>query len=364
MNSSTSDIASQPATSGHGANTADPLLEQMTSILRLAGPSSTQRRERRYSDADRPRSTTGDPIARPDPVAILSTDGSRRLAAPDEQSHPKGSGISTGNSAEPPQERDAEQHTCTAAVCSVVKVFQTTELLELIFNFLEFRDVLSLRTASRHCQSVVQESKHLRLQFFREGQWRRPHAQFQLLPLSLPGVTIDRGVEIDLGQWIEVSFTPEAARRIAPEPKPTKRVRSRSIFEGLRGGLGTRAPDDPWPAKNPTPSVSRTLEYEDLLIAQPPVLSMQAYIVNPKVATNNPEGEEVDSGPPARAKLWCDSGITLGVLAETVQSLLARNHGRSNADDVKVLYKAIMSFSAPDQAPRKPRGNEKTVIYI
>lgn len=343
------------------STTGDPLSERMTSILRLSSrPSPSQQRERRFSDADRPRPTSEQFDLPLNPVPTMSKDFFRQQdgRADGTTSTLPDSALRTSIRSPPLQ-----QHNCTAAECAVIKVFHTMELIELIFSFLEYRDIHSLRNINRHCNYTVKESKQLRIQFFSSGQWRRPGAQFQLLPLSLPGVTIEAGEELHLGQWIEVSFTPEAARRISPWPNPTKRVRSRSIFEGLRGGLGNKAQNDPWPASNSTSAIDETLQYEDLLISQPPTVGMHAFVIGPRTTSTTAEDMSTESETPACAKLSSDTGITLGFLAETAHSFLARNDGPSEPEDVKVVFKAIMSFSEPDQTARKRTG-KRTVFYI
>ena len=158
--------------------------------------------------------------------------------------------------------------------------------------------------------------------------------------------------------------------RISPDPQPTKRVRSRSIFEGLRGGLGSRGSfgsDDTWPRIRPT--VNTTVQYEELFVTQPPVLGMQAFIVYLDKDENkqnfDEDGDETsDDELRACAKLSCDAGIALGFLAETAQSLLnSQKAGPSNAKDVRVVFKTIMSFCGPEQAPKK-RNRTRTVTPL
>ena len=348
----------------------DPLMEQMRSVLNLVPRMNDQsrRRERRFSDTDRP--TSAMPSVRPESIAVRSKDGSRWLPAPDEQSHRVGLGSSDIDQPVAAQLwQPLERHTCPNSVCSMRRVLDTTELLEIVLGFLETKDVLSLRRTSKHWHSVVEQSPQLRLHFFTYGQWNRPGSQFKPLPLSVAGMVIERGPEVHLGSWIKVSFTYEAARRIVPEPKPSRRIRSRSIFEGLRGGLGSRAQksDDAWPESKATQTVHSTLQYEDLLVCQPPLSSMQAFIILPNAAGDEDGGVENSeglNGPPACAKLSCDAGITLGFLAETAQSLLAsQTSGPSSVGEARVLFKAIMSFVEPDQAPRK-RNNTRGVTRI
>ena len=353
-------------------NFVDPLMEQMRSVLRLGPRASdpSRRRLRRFSDADRP---PGELPTRAEPVAIRSTDGTRWLPAPDEQS------LRIRQRKRTPTVEDREavllrllkNHSCNSAICAVTRVFETTELLELVLSFLETKDVLSLRLTNRQWDSTIHHSPQLRLHFFTFGQWARPGSQFQLLPLSLPGLSIELGRELHLGRWIDITFTPEAARRICPDPQPTRRIRSRSIFEGLRGGLGSRTQNSvgEWSASRATPTIHTTIRYEDLFVTQPPVLGVQAFIVyspNPKDEQRPPKREtkSLNGHIGACAKLSCDAGITLGFLAETAQSLLrSQEAGPSNLRDARVMFRTIMSFCAPEQVPRK-RTTGRTVTPL
>lgn len=343
-------------------NAIDPLMEQMRSTLQLGPRASdpSQNRARRFSDADRPETESSSTLH---PSAIRSMDGSRWLPAPDEQSLRYGQRRqdSTAQDETPIATSNLEAHICDSTDCAAIRVFELPELLELVLSFLETKDILELRRTNRHWDATIHKSPQLRLHFFTYGQWARPGSQFQLVPLNIPGLSIELGDELHLGRWIVVTFTPECARRISANPNPTRRVRARSIFEGLRGGLGTRrrGSDDAWPATKSTPTVNSTLQYEDLFVTQPPVLGMQAFIVYTDSDTNNQNAFESDddsqpNGPPACAKLSCDAGITLGFLAETAQSLInSQPAGPSNAGDVRVVFKTIMSFCAAETVPKK-----------
>src|ERR1700761_6612116 len=174
---------------------ADPLMEQMRSILQLGPRASdpSQSRGRRFSDADRPNPQLS--LSRPEPVAVWSRDGTRLLPAPDEQSHSSNTGFASFSTlAQRPEAfGSVEQHTCAATPCAVKTVFETTELLELVLSFLETKDILSSRLTGRKWAVIIHESPLLRLHFFTFGQWSRPGAQFQLLPLRLPGLRFELG---------------------------------------------------------------------------------------------------------------------------------------------------------------------------
>lgn len=326
------------------------MFDSVSNSLRLTSPvEAMERLPRRLSDTDRPRYEKTNLPFRLHPASLLG--GSDSVDHLVDQSLPN--------------LRDQEQHKCKAQHCAVAKVFQTTELQEFIFSFLEYRDILALRRVNRQCNSVVQGSSKLRLQFFfLRGQFRRPGESFELLPLNLPGLSVQRGDELDRGQWIEVHLTMEAARRICPRARTSSRVRARSIFEGLRGGLGSRRKDDKWPAKNTTPDPDTELEYEDLLISQPPILGVQAFVEERHRLINISAGDEPDDGFRLCAKLSCETGITLGFLAETALSIIHQDRGSSNQSDSKILFKAIMSFSDPEKEPRKERSSKTTVFYL
>ncbi|TKA82838.1 hypothetical protein B0A55_01052 [Friedmanniomyces simplex] len=247
-----------------------------------------------------------------------------------------------------------------------MKVLQTTELLEMILGMLETKDIWTHRRTSPLWNATIAASPELRLHHFYYPQFTRPASTFRLLPLSMPGLVLELGEPIRLGQWISITMTREAARRISPEAKPSRRVRSRSIFEGLRGGLGGRQGEasDSWPA--PAPKVDKpatagnsTLQCSDLYVTQPPILGMQAFIVDP--VPDNWDDDAPSKRLPAVAKLSCDAGITLDFLAETAESLLIAK--KLEEIGASVMFKAIMSFSKPEPVPRK-RGVARGVTRI
>lgn len=349
----------------------DPLMEQMRSILNL-GPrasDSSLRHGRRYSDADRPTTETF-PI-RTESTSVLSADGSRWLPAPDEQSERYSFPKTEPSVHEKPRE-PVSPHSCSSNVCALAKVFETTELLESILSYLETPNILRVRRTSRLWDATIHQSPQLRLHFFTYGQWGRHGEDYQLLPLNLPGLTITAEKLIHLGQWVSIQFTSEAARRIACNPRPHKRVRSRSIFEGLRGGLGSHAQraGGTWPDSKATPTVHSSFQYEDLFVSQPPLLGMQAYLTlhrqhqGSDETTEDNEAEGVTAAP-ACAKMSCEAGITLGFLAETAQSILASSDDTAPSDmvDATVEFKAIMSFTEAKVTSKK-RSTTRSVVRM
>ena len=352
---------STPSENGDNNTVAliDPLIEQMSSILRLSSPlvaaQANGQRARRFSDAG--SVAHDDPVTNATPVAIRSHDGSRWLPAPVEESHRYGS--PSNHDAESTATEDAEAtppvkpHSCDAAVCALMEVLATTELLECILGHFDTADIWRHRLTSPVWYAAINASPELRLHRYVYSQFTRPSSAFLLLPLSLQGLVIELGNPLDLGQWISVTFTQEAVRRISPKVNPGRRVRSRSIFEGLRGGLGSRqgGSNDNWPAPalldtKPT-NPNGTLRYSSLHITQPPTLGMQAFIIDP-VTSPDPESldDKIDFKLPAPcAKLSCDAGITLGFLAETAESLLPPG------SEKRVMFKAIVSFSKLEPVP-------------
>ena len=349
----------------------DHLSQQMNSTLRLAIGRATgrQNQPRRFSDTDRTRAAPLVPRPEPEPVAVRSRDGTRWLPAPTEQTRVLGSRVeNSSEAANAVTSADAQQpHICDAAVCAVTTLFETTELLELVLSFLSPKDILNVRLTNSHWNSTIQQSPLLRLHFFYYPEFTRAAEDFQLLPLSMPGLSIELGPRIHLGRWIHVSFTLDAARKLAPVVAHSKRLRSRSIFEGLRGGLGSvaGASTDSWPASPIEATTSNgMLQYEDLFITQPPVVGMQAFLIlpssngiqregSPDPRDNSLHDSDEDEQLSACAKLSCDAGITLGFLAETAQSLLAPRKAAHEERETKVLFKAIVSFCKSEAAPRK-----------
>lgn len=358
-----------------GSFPLDPLIEQMNSVLQLTPrmPAGTQPcRQRRFSDAEIPFAVpnmTQKGTVSTQNIDCRGADEDRWPPLPDRQSQVvrERPSIAKATNAETLSVNEIRPHLCIGIECAVIKVFETTELLELILTHLETDDVLSVRSTSRRWNLVSKESPRLRLHYFSKPQYARPAAQYDLLSLNLPGLMIENGKPLHLGRWIHVSLTREAARSLAPETQVRHRVRSRSIFEGLRGGLGSKKSSQNllWPNPAPEFGSSPTLEYSKLLVTQPPLLGMQAFIISPRTQnpshlTDDDTGSEdsPDIEPIACAKLSCDAGITMGFLAETAQSLLssAQNiHGSGEEDDRFVLFKAIMSFSEVSTRERKIR---------
>lgn len=105
------------------------------------------------------------------------------------------------------------------------------------------------------------------------------------------------------------------------------------------------------------------LKYETLQVMRPPILGMQAYIVDPNPIAGPSKSTGEPAEPVACAKVHCEAGITLGFLAETTQSLLMDTKHSEIPDARTVLYKAIVSFTTPTGATRR-RGTARTVTRL
>lgn len=341
---------------------AGRLLSAMMDSVDLRPPpvpvATNSTRARRVSDTDCTASTLDRTL---DQLTINNKDGSR------ESPHSAAAESSSTEQAESSAPTPLEQHQCTSEECAVTTMFETTELLELVLNFLDTENVLSLRRTSKRWDDTIRSSPTLRLHQFVHPRWSQHAAKFQLLDLKIPGLSIDPGDDLEMGKWIHVTMTDVTARHICPNSAFGRRVRSRSIFEGMRGGLGRRVrrdSDDSWPAPAPKPvQDDGLLKHETLQVMQPPILGMQAYIIEPPSSAGPSEQSEDHPEPVASAKIHCDSGITLGFLAETTHSLLVDRRLSSGADTRTVLFKSIVSFTAPSGAPKR-RGNARSVTLL
>ncbi|EME48366.1 hypothetical protein DOTSEDRAFT_29825 [Dothistroma septosporum NZE10] len=248
-------------------------------------------------------------------------------------------------------------HTCSAAECAITKVFETTELLELVLGFLGTSDVLGLQRINKQWNEIIQESPLLRLHYFVNPQWSRRPQDYQLLDVNMSGFTIASGEPVEMGRWIEVTMTRAAASRICPNG----RVRSRalSVHEGLRGLrraretaiINTQAPE----------LIASQLQHESLYVIQPPIAGLQAFAVDSQPAEAGASSSPSRGAMPrVMAKIHCDTGITLGFLAEAVQKLL-RSAGEGDDDMDEILFKAIVSFAPAASKPKKRDGRRSVV---
>lgn len=379
---------------------------------------SISRRERRhsYTDTDNHSSTLqtlpGPSASRvaprwtPRPEGTIST--SRAASEPTDEAI-----------AVPAEPEPLQEHSCTLSTCSVQKLFAMPELLAIILSHIDTSNVMTLRRVNSTWLRTVSQSPQLRLHAFLRPQWARPASYFTLLDLKLPGLTIAKGDPVDRGHWIHVTMDAAAARLILPGGRASGRPRARSIYEGMRGGLGSRRPQgsDQWPAPESRQSVAPA--YEDLQICQPPLVGIQAFggdatvkirgageasnanndrregptqpsklaeivaraaTILPHAAHQHTEqskdqldqqdkrGDQddgVQSGlnapnASAFAKLSCDAGITLGFLAETALEFLG---SPVRSEGTAITFKAIVSYCAPGKVARR-RGTARSVIHI
>ena len=253
-------------------------------------------------------------------------------------------------------------HTCSAAECAITKVLETPELLEIVLSFMGTSDVLAVRRINSKWQGVTQNSPLLKLHYFVNPQWNRHPKDYELLDLNLPGLTIASSDPVDMGRWIKVTMTRAAASQICPNGG--SRSRALSVHEGLRGLRKAResSSNSNQPEQQPSHVIASQLKHEDLHIVQPPIVGLQAFAMTQLPAagpSNEPQG---GSKPRAIAKIHCNTGITLGFLAEAVLRLL--NNGDDETDDTnQYIFKAIISF-APPEAKSKKRDGRRSVVRI
>lgn len=228
-------------------------------------------------------------------------------------------------------------------------VFETTELLEMILSFLEADDIVELQRTCRMWESLIRESPQLRPNLFAFAQWNREASGYQLLNIKLPGLHFELGEHVNRGRWFHISMGVKAARTV---------MGSTSHLAGFGSYSRMAKASRVDPACEP--SATGDLQHERLFVVQPPVVSVQAFIIEVEESESSARNEP----PGASAKLACDAGITLGFLAETTLSLLDEGEKSSNLDESRsVVYKAIVSFCAPTVALRK-RSLVRTVTVL
>lgn len=250
-----------------------------------------------------------------------------------------------------PSVQRLEPHICRKPTCAIMKVWETTELLEHILTFLPTHHLLPLRSVKRSWNGLILESPSFRLHLFVHPNWQHPATEFQLLHLSLPGLQIRRGSPVHLGHWVEVRINLEAAERILKDSgddfRPTRSLMFFNDFEH---------------ARHRAPASQQLPRYADLFITQPPIVGIQAFVIDAHTTafegrSSPPDDHEPEAGlevPAVRSKLSCDAGLTLGFLAEVARNLQVR-HART-CDEKTVVFKAIVSFWQTDIAPRKRSG--------
>ncbi|KAM3419475.1 hypothetical protein BST61_g5401 [Cercospora zeina] len=321
-------------------------------------------RERRFSDTDTDTAAAASNLA-----GQTRSHFARQL---EQHVHEASIPASTSTASGAPTRLHPHQCTSPPNDCALAKVFGMPELLGIVFGFLETADIMSMRRVNRTFCRTVLESPHLRMHMFMRPQWSRPPVDFMLLDAKIPGLTIERGVPVEMGQWVHVTIDANAARAIIPTGRATRRPRARSIYEGLRGGLGSSSQRE---------LLASSSGYEELHVAQPPLLGMQAFIVgtassekpvmprshsdvsgvDPEDSSETTEAEERSLC--ACAKMSCHSGITLDFIADTALTLLPERRLASKQEGRKVSFKAIVSFCEPTQQSQK-RGTARSVIRL
>lgn len=274
----------------------------------------------------------------------MSTEPRSKLPIPSETSH-----IVSRNqtevidlTTEPPPE-PLDPHICNALECAATKVLQTPETFENILSFLTTAHLLPLQVVSKQWLSSIKESPTLRLHRFVRPLWPLSAFDFELLPLAFSGLEIRRGESVHLGHWIEVQMNLHAARKILRESQDRAVLTTTPFFD---------------PPLLPLPS------YESLMITQPPIISMQAFLIGEKEPVSpKPSSSYFRSAseePRLKSKLSCDAGITLGFLADAAEFILRRVSSQAShsgrGKDKYVLFTAIVSFCQTDIAPRKRSG--------
>lgn len=121
-------------------------------------------------------------------------------------------------------------------------------------------------------------------------------------------------------------------------------------------------------------TLSSLLSYADLMITQPPLKGMQAFLMDAKDSAlhhGTSEAEYTDQQsiviPVVHSKISCDAGITLGFVADVAEELPEKRKTSDKVEyhqDKVVVFKAIVSYCVQsDAAPRK-RSKTKIVTSI
>ncbi|KAF2207912.1 hypothetical protein CERZMDRAFT_101935 [Cercospora zeae-maydis SCOH1-5] len=324
-------------------------------------------RERRFSDTD-----TGSAAAAAATPNLASHTRPRFTRQLEQHVHEANIAAATSTASAAPMPLHPHQCASPPNDCAVAEVFSMPELLATVFGFLDTDDIMSMRRVNRTFCRTVLESPRLRTHLFMRPQWLRPPIDFLLLDVKIPGLTIERGDPVEMGQWVHVTIDANAARTIIPTGRANRRPRARSIYEGLRGGLGSSSQRE---------LLASSSGYEELHVAQPPLLGMQAFIIGtapseePFLPRSHADPSDVDANRSSEtteaeerslsacAKMSCHSGITLDFIADTALTLIPERRLASKQEECKVLFKAIVSFCEPTQQSRK-RGTARSIIRL
>lgn len=273
-----------------------------------------------------------------------------------------------------PEPRPLQQHMCTSSSCAALKVFGTPELLATVLGFLDTNDVMFMRRINRTWARTVVDTPELRTCMFLRPQWLRPPADYMLLDLKIPGLSIQKGEAVHKGQWIVITMNASAARHVVPPSGPRYHGRRQFSFPSSRSLLAEVLTHGAGKAELASTSQVPKVKYDELYITQPPLLGLQAFMIDsdgcdvssaetstvgstgegPDERDDDEEGSQI---PAPCAKMSCDAGINLDFIAETALALLREEDGR------QVAFKAIISFCEPSQSLSK-RGTTRSVIRL
>lgn len=260
-------------------------------------------------------------------------------------------------------------HTCDLPDCALVKILGTPEVLEHVLSFIATRHILPLRLVNKTWDSLITDSPRLRLHLFVEPRWQHPSTDFWLLSPPILGLEIRRGDAVHLGQWVEIRMNLAAAQAIrSTSGDSTSRTKIRRST--LSANLCFISPESP---RNPS-ALSSLLPYADLMITQPPLKGMQAFLIDAKDSSPGPCSSEAEDNhqqssaiPVAHSKISCDAGITLGFVADVAREALQKRRFAGRVQyhqDKVVVFKAIVSYCVQsDAAPRK-RSTTRAVTRI
>jgi hypothetical protein len=295
-----------------------------------------------------------------------------RLPMPIETSHIASGRTSLPSACEHTEPQSlVRPHSCGNSECAVAKVLETPELLENVLTFLLTSQILSLQLLNKSWNSLIRSSPRLRLHLFVKPQWRHPASDFQLLPLAIPGLEIRRGSAVHLGHWVEVRVNLAAVYHIM-NTRGGSHAKS-----GLRRSphfandfLCTTLNSSHDPTVDPL-----LLHHADLLITQPPLKGMVAYLVDSNDAALNRGSSATESSeqhssafPAAHSKISCDAGISLGFVADVTETLL-KNRKRAVKAKIyehksEVVFKAFVSYGVQSDAAPRIRSTTRNVTSI
>jgi hypothetical protein len=294
-------------------------------------------------------------------VTLATTILPRRLPAPVEVLRRIGGRPLRPNFFEQVSAGPVHPHTCNSLDYAMVKALNAIEILEHICTFLPTRQVPSLQLVCKKWCSLVDESPRLVLHLFVEPLWSYPATEFRLIRLAASGLEIKRGDPVHWGQWVEVRMTLEAAQEIMAATKTTPKTGTRFFLLCSQDTFNCRRSTVRKPSRRPN--------LADLLITQPPLKGMQAFLVDTQGATLETAGPEDQpiTVQTAHAKMSCDAGITLGFLAEVAEWMFEKHErllqGEDHAEKVAV-FKAIVSHCVQSDAAPRMRSATRTVTEI